>query len=314
MTPPVGTFSWIRASAPGKLMLLGEHAVLYGQPALVCAIDRRMSVWVRRRTDGHVAIRSELGELKVRWQDLRPRPPFTFLLTALREFADRLGEGVELRVESEFSGDVGFGSSAAVAVCAVAALSALANETVEPEGVFRRAAAVVRAVQKRASGADVAASVFGGTLLYSAENGVLRRCTREFPLVAVYSGAKTPTPEVIRRVDEEVARFQEILQPVFRAMGASAERAFEALADGRLREAGRILRINQGLMDALGVSTPDLWQIVHRLQEETGIWGAKISGSGLGDCVVGLGEASEDLSRQFPVFRLRPSAQGVTLD
>jgi len=97
-------------------------------------------------------------------------------------------------------------------------------------------------------------------------------------------------------------------------MGASATVAFEALSAGNYVEVGEILRINQGLMDALGVSNRVLWEIVQRLQEEPGILGAKISGSGLGDCVVALGEIPENTSLGYPIFRLRPSNQGVLLD
>ncbi len=295
-------------------MLLGEHAVLHGQPALVCAINRRMTVWARKRTDGRVVVHSELGELAQSWQSLQPQPPFAFLLTAVGEFAHRLSGGVELKVESEFSSEVGFGSSSSVTVCTVAALSALLGESPAPEQVFQRAVAKVRAVQKRASGADVAASVYGGTLLYSMQGGVLRRNVLEFPMVAVYSGSKTPTPEVIRRVEAKIAGKDAIFRPIFEAMGASAKMAFEALTGGRLGEVGEILRLNQGLMDALGVSTPVLWEIVHRLEREPDILGTKISGSGLGDCVVALGEPRGDVAFGHRVFRLRSTAQGVAVD
>ena len=309
-----GTASWVRASAPGKLMLLGEHAVLRGQPALVCAIDRRLRLRARRRADGRVVVRSDLGELDLPLPDLRPEPPFAFLATVVRRFTGRLDGGVELVVESDFSDEVGFGSSSAVTVCAVAALSALSGENADQDFVFREALEVVRSVQQRASGADVAASVYGGTLLYSAEEGVLGRSARDFPLVAVYSGSKMPTPEVIRRVEGRIAGRERIFDPIFEAMGASSTAAFEALSAGNYAEVGEILRINQGLMDALGVSNRALWEIVQRLQAEPGILGTKISGSGLGDCVVALGEIPGGVSLGYPIFRLRPSNQGVLLD
>jgi len=74
-------------------------------------------------------------------------------------------------------------------------------------------------------------------------------------------------------------------------IGDVVQRGFEAASQGDWEAMGRLMNINQGLMDSLGVSNSDLADLVYALREDPNIEGSKISGSGLGDCVVGLGKS-----------------------
>ncbi|MDZ7315288.1 MAG: mevalonate kinase [candidate division KSB1 bacterium] len=301
-----------RVSAPGKLMLLGEHAVLHGSHCLVCGVSQRLSIIVTPRQDRRLIIRSALGNYEATLDSVSPSPQFRFILAAVNQFPQPLTTGLELEVHSDFSADVGLGSSAAVTAAVGAALCQLTLKNVERQKVFDFGLQVIRSVQGTGSGADLAASVFGGVLLYRAEPFTCERLDNLYPISVVYSGAKTPTTQVIARVEESRRRFSELFDAIFGIMDKSALWAAEAIRADDWRTFGELLNLNQGLMDAIGVSNARLAQIVYALRAQPGILGAKISGSGLGDCVVGLGDAGVDCG--YEVLPIQMSREGIRID
>ena len=299
----------ITASAPGSLMLLGEHAVLHGHRALVCAINRRIKVRLTSLAGDEVRIASGLANYKSPLNDLMDHPALRFAIQAIRQHADQVPSGFELWIGSEFSADIGFGSSAAVTVAVHAAiLASLLGEPPENEVLFDEALRTVHAVQGRGSGADLAASVFGGVVGYTTAP-TFQPLAIGLPMTAVYCGYKTPTPEVILKVEQLRADQPQKYERIFAEMDAGAVNAMECLRSHDLPGFGKILNRNQQLMDETGVNTPELQEIVEALQAAPDVFGAKISGSGLGDCAVGIGYA--DLKElDYPVQHLEISPTG----
>ncbi len=297
------------ASAPGSLMLLGEHAVLHGHRALVCAINRRITVRLFPMEEREVRIDSSLGSYESPLGDLVDDAKLRFVIQAVRQHADRLPSGLELRIDSEFSADIGFGSSAAVTVAVNAAIfSWLLGEPPEPEQLFALSLKTVRAVQGRGSGADLAASVFGGVVGYTTKP-TFQPVPVSMPLTAVYCGYKTPTPKVIQKVEQLRAADPIKYERIFEAMDQGVLSALDCLRNHGLSQFGTILNRNQQLMDEMGVNTPELQEIVEALQASPDVFGAKISGSGLGDCAVGIGYAElKDLG--YPVYHLEIAPNG----
>lgn len=301
--------SAITTSAPGSLMLLGEHAVLHGHRSMVCAINRRITVQLFPATGKSVHIVSALGEYDAPLNELVDHPSFRFVLQAIRQHLGRLPSGFELRIDSEFSADIGFGSSAAVTVATHAALMRWVNGEPPPrEVLFSRSLETVHAVQGRGSGADLAASVFGGCVGYSTQPD-FQPLDIAVPLTAVYCGYKTPTPEVIGKVEQLRATNPEKYVRLYSEINDGVDQAVCALQKLDFPALGTILNRNHQLMDQMGVNTPELQEIVSALQADPNIFGAKISGSGLGDCAVGIGCA--DLSGlDYPIYHLEITPVG----
>lgn len=299
----------ITVSAPGSLMLLGEHAVLHGKRALVCAINRRITLRLQPSTGHAVKIISALGTYESPLTPLTDHSSFQFVLQAIRRHAEHIPSGFELRIDSEFSADVGFGSSAAVTAATHAALMCwITGAPAASEQVFERSMETVLAVQGRGSGSDLAASIYGGVVGYRV-GGDIQPVEISVPLVAVYCGYKTPTPDVIRRVDALRAASPEKYERIFADIDRSVEAALVHLRNHDFSAVGKILNRNHQLMVGMGVNTPELQDIVTVLQNESGIFGAKISGSGLGDCAVGIGHADlTDL--KYPVHHLEITPDG----
>ncbi|MDO8954403.1 MAG: mevalonate kinase [Gammaproteobacteria bacterium] len=283
------------ASAPATLMLMGEHAVLHKKLALVAAIDQRISLSLTPRSDNLIVIHSALGHLSMAIDELAVTKPFQFVLAAVLSLKAALPSGCDILIKSEFSDRVGLGSSAAVTVATVNALRQWLSLSLEPQDLIIHARKVVRDVQGIGSGADVAASVLGGCIVYGTEPLHFEKLVFNPMLTAVYSGSKLATREVIDIVEAKrllnpiafTEYFTEIERLVLVAKQAINEQNWPIVAD--------CFKANQKLMQQCGVSNALLESLINGLEQQSGILAAKISGSGLGDCVIGLGHLEQDI-------------------
>ncbi len=316
-------------------MLLGEHAVLHGRRALVCAIDRRITVQSFQCLEKVLRIDSDLGIYEEPLDALTDHPDFRFVLDAVKQYP--LEQGVELKIESEFSSDIGFGSSAAVTVATHAALMRgsrpqgdcyncsrppvadvslkCCSRSPVADELFARSLATIHRVQGRGSGADVAASVFGGVVAYRAEPLEIVPLKETFPLTAVYSGSKMKTVDVIRHLEERRALNADYFEKIFDRMDASVGEVIE-----NFPMLGKNLILNQKLMEEMGLCNAALAEIIQKFQALE--VPAKISGSGLGDCAIGLTASTGLLASggqdnpfgNYPVYPLMVDPQGVVIE
>ncbi|MES2218703.1 MAG: mevalonate kinase [Pseudomonadota bacterium] len=281
-----------KASAPGSLMLLGEYAVLYGKYALVCAVDRRITVTLTPRSDQEIEINSSLGNLTTDLSKLTITPPFQFVTATLKKFRQQMPSGCHILIEADFSDQVGLGSSAAVTTALLATLTNWFGQPLTAPDMVRQVRAIIRQVQGVGSGADAAASVLGGMVAYKAAPFYTEKLTGNCSLTAAYAGYKTPTVQAIKRVTDLFATQPRVFQKICQAIDECAVQGIAAVRKMDWQALGKIMNMQQGLLDALDINTPELLESIVQLRAQTSIFGAKISGSGLGDCVVGLGVAA----------------------
>ena len=292
----MSAYSKIEVSAPGSLMLMGEHAVLFGEPALACAVDARLAVTLVPRQDRQVRIDSALGQYSGSLDELVPMPELAFVLAVIERYQSKLQQGFDLIIRSGFSHTVGLGSSAAVTAATTAALAAHTGLSTEPEALFAVALTAVHQVQHgRGSGTDLAASIYGGVIGYDMAPAEVRPLSGLPPIALYYSGYKMKTPDVLALVEHKAARQPELYAGIYRLMGQTSRAAEQAVQAQNWSALGELMNIYQGLMDALGVCDATLAEMIHRLRAEPGVQGAKISGSGLGDCVLALGQVKAEL-------------------
>ncbi|GAA4652786.1 mevalonate kinase [Kistimonas scapharcae] len=309
----INTGQVVHVSVPGSIMLLGEHSVLYSQPAVACAVDRYMRVQVELLTSRDIVVESALGPYCSHLDNLQESISHRFLVEILRRWRETLACGLKISIASEFSHTVGLGSSAAVTVALVSALRAVCGLPLDQQEILRSSVEVVRAVQGRGSGTDLAASVYGGVIAFDADTLQVRRLSSELPIDLYYAGYKTPTTDVLARVAEESVRVPGVVDALYRLMGDVSREAITAIKADDLSQLGRCMNVYQGLMDALNVNDAVLSAIVYGLRALPGVMGAKISGSGLGDCVCALGDAGAGLSG-FERIPVSVSPVGVSVD
>lgn len=279
-----------KASVPGSLFLLGEHAVLHGGHAIVCAVNQRMTVSLSPRQDHIITIFSSLGKIETDLFHLNIQKPFHFILAVLKKYQKKMKYGCDIMIKSEFSDTVGLASSAAVTVGTMAVLFRWLRISFTEVTLIKAARHIIRQVQGMGSGADIAACVLGGVVAYRATPFFVKKFSNSFPLRVIYSGKKTPTADVIRYVQEKFFSESILYQKICDAIQACSLSGIQALREKNIEKLAKLMTIQQGLMDALGVNTIELQKIIDELRQHKNVLGAKISGSGLGDCIVAIGK------------------------
>lgn len=299
----------VKASAPGSSMLFGEHAVLDNYMAICMALNTYMHVEVIPRADDIIHISSPaLGEYQTSITQIAAQAPFQFVLTTLAHYQPWLTHGLNIHIYTEFCHTKGFGSSAAVTVALVAALEYLLLSQQSLHPIFMTSKQIIQTVQGHGSGADALASTFGGIVCYQQSPLYYEKLNQMLSINLIYAGYKTPTPEVIAKVLQLKAARPEYVQTIFKAMDTITRQAREALINDDIQSLGALMYQHQHQQVALGVSDTMLDDIIINLQQQ-GCIGAKISGSGLGDCVVALGEVSSNRD----TIQIDTAIQGVSI-
>ncbi|MBQ3319613.1 MAG: GHMP kinase [Spirochaetia bacterium] len=287
----------IKVSAPGSLMLTGEHAVLHGSPAAACAVDKRIYLILTPREDREIHIESPLGNLETTLDTLPEESQFKFIIEAIRQSS--ISIGLDIRTESEFSSTVGLGSSAAVTVCTCMALNTIKGSIPTREELFSQCYSVVHGVQKTGSGCDLAASIYGGIIAMESKDSHYTPRKLDCPSLPeidlYYCGYKMKTPDVIALVNQKAQAEPEKYAKLYQYMTQVAGSTITLLERGNFDMAGNLFGKYQMLMEQLGVCDDTLKDMVTQLQDDSNVLGAKISGSGLGDCVLSLGIPSKKL-------------------
>ena len=281
----------ISASAPGKLMLYGEHAVVYGYPCLVTAVDMRVRVTVGAQPSTGIWIQpssapvyeSDYAQIASRSY---PRD-VAFVAAAVRLFHldHDLAQGLRISTDGPAL-SYGLGSSSAVTVATVYALQHMLGLGWSQQQIFRAAFDVVLDVQGTGSGFDVASAVYGGTLFYSQLGQQIKPVMPPpaLPLVIGYSGAKVSTVSLVDAVARRREQNPQIIDTIFRQMDTITRQALQALQQQNLSQLGELADIDQRLLDDLGISTLSLDTLIDAARD-AGAAGAKLSGAGGGDCM-----------------------------
>ncbi|MEM1378680.1 MAG: mevalonate kinase [Pseudomonadota bacterium] len=288
----------ITASAPGSVMITGEHAVVYGHPAVVCAIEQRVTVTATRRTDSQVHISSSIADDAA--FDLAELPkdgPYRFVLQVVATHKDHLNTGIDIQITSDINPTLGLGSSSAVTIAALGAVrrhTVLPTDQIAHAEIHSEALSIIRAIQGRGSGADLAAGVYGGMLSYQlsahGDEAIVAPLPIPPQLSLAYCGYKTPTADVLAQIADRMAGNEEKFEQLYGHMGKSASELITAAKQEDWDAVGAAMADYQTLMVELGVSDTKLDELVTSANSNAGTLGAKISGSGLGDCVIALGD------------------------
>ncbi|BBP46594.1 mevalonate kinase [Thiosulfatimonas sediminis] len=285
------------SKAPANSMLLGEHSVVYGYPALACALDQWIEIEWQARDDQALLIFSSLAQQSTTLSALECHPKLQFIGQACKAFQTQLlaqNHGWELRVKSQFSATIGLGSSAAVLAATLVGLNHITDAHYSKFELWEIGKAIIVDIQGRGSATDLAAALFGGVVYFQPPTADQRLkidvLSINMDILLVYCGYKTPTAEVLASVAEHWQTQPEALQSLYQQMGAITKTAHQALSNQNLPIFYDSFRHYQCLLETLGVSDITLDFLVEQLRACPLVWATKISGSGLGDCVLAIGE------------------------
>ncbi|MFQ5951000.1 MAG: mevalonate kinase, partial [Candidatus Geothermarchaeales archaeon] len=241
----------IVVSAPGKLFLLGEYAVLYGKPAIVIAIERRISAHLEEVSRGLSATVEgrtiEMPDLaKVAMDSVIPT--FKSVVASMKVFEQLYGSAPPMRLETRSDVPVkGLGSSSASIVSTLGALHLAGEGRIEKEKLFQEAYQAKILSEGFGSESDIAASVFGG--VQKIEKSRIER----YPLisegvVACYSGIPASTTEMYQIVSSLARSYPDLFESLLEAMEEVTVRGLDALRRNDYVSLGALMSVAHGLL------------------------------------------------------------------
>jgi len=159
----------------------------------------------------------------------------------------------------------------------------------------------------------LAASLHGGIILFDPQNQTIQKLACDFPISLVYCGYKTPTATVLEKVATDWQDQPELLQHLYQIMGQTTEAAYQSLANNHIESFYKLVNTYHGLMDALGVNDATLSHLVYQLRQDREVEASKISGSGLGDCVIGFGIMQPQTLANYESILAHLSTEGLSI-
>lgn len=291
----------VTASAPAKVILFGEHFVVFGEPAIVLAIDKRAYASAQLRKDERIYINSSnmrvSGTFKgERFQTEKGGPKARAKLEPVKNAVQQVLErapkkiGVNVQINSDIPVSAGLGSSAAVATSAIMAVSHLLRMELPRDQIFRMAYESERLVHGTPSGIDPAISTYGGSLQFQRSKDFLPlNVQANIPLVIGNTQVERSTGDLVANVRRIREHYSSIIDPIIKAGGKIALDAVDALKQNDLQTVGDLMNINHALLCAVGVSHEALERLVYAARKG-GALGAKLTGGGGGGCMIALAE------------------------
>lgn len=263
----------------GKVIVLGEHAVVYGVPAIAAGIERGAEAVARRAAHARVRLVGTQVPAAI-------APELDAAFAALLE---RLGAPpFEVELALELPAGAGLGASAALGVASARAVLEALGAPRDDARVLEAASAWERVFHGNPSGIDAAAAVRGGCFVFTRARGIEPlRLGSAVPLVIAIAGPPARTSAMVARVAELRERRPELVASALDEVGALVTAARTSLEAGDLAELGRLVNENQRVLATLEVSTPAI-EHACSIARAAGALGAKLTGSGGGGAVLAV--------------------------
>lgn len=278
----------IKVSAPGKLMLFGEHAVVYGIPCIAFAVNQRLYCQIKERNDNKIILNfPDLGIRKYRFNEIIKDKKISFVSSAIINILKRAKEkrGFDLTTKSEINS--GFGTSSASVVATIASLDRFFSLNLKKEDIFDIGYKTVLDVQGVGSGYDIATSTYGGMIKYiKGKKPKQIEYPKNLCLIIGHTRIKGDTKKIVEEVREKRKRYY-FFNNAFELIRICVKEAEKSLRTRNLKRLGVIMNFSHGILNSMGVSHFKLEELIFA-SRDAGALGAKLSGAGGGDCMIAL--------------------------
>lgn len=282
-----------KASSPAKVILFGEHFVVYGLKAILCAIDKRITVTAETIKENKISIKSTIGNLELepnkKISDIdSPLKPLYYLASKLIK---NQNTGIRIDIKSDIPLGVGLGSSSACCVAGAAAISRLFKKTSKEE-ILELAIEAERTIFENTSGADCTVCTYGGIMEYSKEDGFNKiKSEPNFHLVIANSKMEHSTQSIVEGVRQFKEKNEEQFSALCKKESKLVEDVLELLKEDKIIELGNKIKENQEYLETIGISNDKLRKMIEVGQKKS--FGAKITGAGGGGCIFALTNESK---------------------
>jgi len=278
----------ISCKAPAKVIISGEHSVVYGYPALVAAVDvySRVIVETIDEFGPHEICSEKYGIGKVIGGALSgpsALKPLAKIINVFNESESFRGK-LKVRVSSDIPPASGMGSSASISVALAYALLKIVYDDPPEEKVFKLAMEGERVAHANPSGVDVIAAIKGGLILFVKDKGFEKLEAGSGIFLLADSGMERNTREMVLKVASLKEKEPDLFNITMRSISDITVKISRVLQSDMI-EAGKLMTLNHLLLSLLGVSNSRLDSIVWT-SISSGAYGAKLTGAGGGGCVL----------------------------
>jgi len=275
------------ASAPGKIILFGEHFVVHGTKAILAAIDKRVTVTSTFTENKTIKVDSQLGTIEVpissSYEEVKSEfRPFVYLANKIINSEQNVS-GLEITIDSDIPIGVGLGSSSACCVAAAASISELFNE-LSSEEILKMSIEAEKTIFPDTSGADCTVCTYGGMIEYPS----VEKIDNTFDLNLLI--ANSMIPHNTKNSVEKVNKFKENDEERFSQLCDLETKLIDEVVTAMKNNDGTTLGLkmteNQKYLEEIQISNDTLRDMISSLKEIS--LGTKITGAGDGGCIITL--------------------------
>jgi mevalonate kinase len=283
----------ISSSAPGKIILFGEHAVVYGRPAIalpVMGVNARVVVLASPfGNPGEVEIHAPLIGLHESLANLDPKHPFAVLLSELANHLNiKQYPAFRMRVTSTIPIASGLGSGAAVSTAMIRAVATFLGYTLEDETISSLVFITEKIFHGTPSGIDNTVVAFAKPLLFTrGQPNLFINIRQPFTLIIADTGVRSPTIHAVAAVRQLYQQDPRHYDAIFDHIAMIVKQAHGLLENGQVHDLGPLLIDNHHRLKELTVSSAELDTLVDAALQN-GALGAKLSGGGRGGNILAL--------------------------
>ena len=280
----------ITATTPGKVILFGEHAVVYGRPAIavpVTQVKATASIDAARSGRGTTILSTDLARV-LRLRDAAPDDPLAAIIRATLAHLDRPEPDANITVHSTIPIASGLGSGAAVSASIVQALARFYERVIDEAAVSSLVYEVEKIHHGTPSGIDNTVVAYARPVYFVRDRPIQTLALkRPITLAIGDTGVQSPTKIAVGDVRLAWEADRPRYERLFDEIGAIAERARAALESGDIESLGPLMDHNQALLREVGVSSDALERLV-QTAKRAGAAGAKLVGAGRGGNMIAL--------------------------
>jgi mevalonate kinase len=281
------------ATAPGKIILFGEHAVVYGRPAIAVPVRQ-----MRARTVVTADLRGQPGAVRIQaadigldaWLDeLEIEHPLKKVVSGiLQELQIGRLPACRLQITSTIPVAAGLGSGAAVSVATIRALMAFLGHSITDERVSALAYEVEKLHHGTPSGIDNTVITYAAPVYFKKGGAIeILQLGGHFTVVIGDTGISSPTMVAVGDLRELWLADPHHYEVIFDAVSEIVKRARVCIENGMSQALGSLMDENQTLLEQMHVSSPELERLVQAARE-AGALGAKLSGGGRGGNMIAM--------------------------
>lgn len=279
------------STAYGKVILFGEHAVVYGSHAIAAPIPMAMQARIIEPTSKGINLRIPDWDVDEQiFENSLDEHQVIDSLNMIIEELDLKNADMKIEIYPHIPKAIGLGGSASLAVALIRALSSFFNKDLTDEQINELAYKSESIFHGTASGIDNTLATYGKFMLFKKGDPPFMqnlKVKKPIRLVIGLTGIEGLTVKTVGRVRELWQSNKSQYEHIFNEINTLVMQAVQAIESYNLPELGSLMDINQGLLNALQVSSPEIEELVH-IVRANGALGAKLTGGGGGGAIIAL--------------------------